>query len=86
MWTHNNGSVYNILPARGHSNTFIENLTQVHRMNFILKCNVMAFRGVKVEVEACPATIIIGACVHIIIDIVDDVPCFPGTFSTVHVL
>ena len=60
-------------------------------MNFILECNViqvMAFRRVKVEVEACLGTILIGACVCII-DIVDDVPCFPvafNTLSTVHVL
>ena len=48
----------------------------------------MAFRRVKVEVEACLGTILIGACVYII-DIVDDVPCFPvafNTLSTVHVL
>ena len=95
-WIHSNGSVYSIQPAakkiqlhRDHN--IIESLTQVHRMNFILECNViqvMAFRRVKVEVEACLGTILIGPCVYII-DIVDDVPCFPVAFnalSTVHVL
>ena len=73
---------------RGHNNIITENLTQVNRMNLILECNViqvMAFRRVKVEVEACLGTILIGACVYII-DIVDDVPCFSVAFSTVHVL
>ena len=45
--------------------------------------NVMAFRRVKVEVEACLGTILIGACVYII-DIVDDVPCFSVAFSARH--
>ena len=96
-WIHSNGSVYSIQPAakkiqlhRDHN--IIESLTQVHRMNLILECNVlqvMAFRRVKVEVEACLGTINrCSACVYIKY-IVDDVPCFPVAFnawSTIHVL
>ena len=89
-------TVYNLQRRRynctDRDHNIIQSLTQVYtRMNFILECNViqvMAFRRVKVEVEACMGTILIGACVYII-DIVDDVPCFPVAFnalSTVHVL
>ena len=88
-------TVYNLQRRRynctDRDHNIIESLTQVHRMNFILECNViqvMAFRRVKVEVEACLGTILIGACVYII-DIVDAVLCFPVAFnalSTVHVL
>ena len=92
-WIHSNGSVYSIQPAANkiqlhRDHNIIESLTQAHR---ILECNViqvMAFRRVKVEVEACLGTILIGACVYIM-DIVDDVPCFPVAFnalSTVLVL
>ena len=71
-WIHSNGSVYSIQPAakkiqlhRDHN--IIESLTQVHRMNFILECNViqvMAFRMDKVEVEACLGTINRCMCVY----------------------
>ena len=89
-------TVYNLQRRRYNctdsDHNIIESLTQVHRMNLILECNVlqvMAFRRVKVEVEACLGTINrCGACVYIKY-IVDDVPCFPVAFnawSTIHVL
>ena len=72
-------TVYNLQRRRYNctdsDHNIIESLTQVHRMNLILECNVlqvMAFRRVKVEVEACLGTINrCGACVYIkyIVDI-----------------
>ena len=45
---------------RGHNNIITENLTQVHRMNLILECNVIQCHGFQkgqVEVEARLGTI-----------------------------
>ena len=64
-------TVYNLQRIRynctDRDHNIIESLTQVHRMNFILECNViqvMAFRRVKVEVEACLGTINRCMCVY----------------------
>ena len=59
MWTHSNGRRRYIQLQRGYNNIIIENLAQVHRMNFILECNVIqchGFQNGQSEVEACLGT------------------------------